>query len=280
MPQIGYIKECKCAAEFKHPDGTGKIVDCVALDHYITHDCHPTVPLILAYALYDGLTAVRYGTRLPVASVTTLMKCPLTYHYELHADWVQKLLDTSFMLRGTFAHEGMLAGLKGKPGWIVEEQRQIELDTSYGKVTLYGTPDAVHNKTVFDLKTQQEFAVQKKLKATDAELLADVWVKDNVTQVNIYATMLRNDGIEIEAGELQYMDGKWKDTTGKCRVRRLPVPMLSHEAVLHWVKPRAALVQAIIDKAVLVDKIPAKVWVGWKPKTGVQYLVDQLAKVA
>lgn len=275
--QIGYIKECKCPADFRHPDGTGTLVDCVALDHYIKTECHPTVPLILAHALYDGLTSVRYGSKLPVVSVTTLMKCMRTFYYEVHTEWVAKLLETSFMLRGTFAHEGMLAGMQGKPGWIIEQNRQMVLDTGYGNVTLFGTPDAVYRGKVFDLKTQQEFAVQKKLKATDAELLQDVWVKDNVTQVNVYAALLRNDGIPIHAGELHYMDGKWKDTSGKCRVRKLPVPMQPNDAVLDWVRPRAAVAQAVLDKALPPSQIPAKEWVGWKPKTGVQYLVDRAA---
>jgi hypothetical protein len=278
MSQVGYIKECKCKADFRHKDGAGKEVDCVNLDHYIA-GCpdvikhNKPVPLVLAYALYGALTAVRYGERKPVVSVTMLSRCPLTTYFETHTPWVGKVLDVAFMLRGTYAHEGMLAELKGKPGWQIEVPRSVTIDG----VKVYGTPDAYYENIahLYDLKTQQEYAVERKLKATDAQLYADPFVKDNVGQLNCYAVMLREAGFKVSKAELLYMDGKWKNTTGKSRVRVLPVPLADHDATVEWMRPRAALMQQVLDKTIPLGEIPAKEYTGWKPKSGVDYLVTE-----
>jgi hypothetical protein len=287
MSQIGYIKECNCPADFRHLNGAGVEVDCVALDHYIKSDpyCAPepgggmVLPLIEAFALYDSLASVRYGSEKPVVSVTMLTKCPLTVYYETHVDWVGRLMDNAFMVRGTFGHEGMLRNMKGRPGWVVEESRHVVLDTTIGEVRLYGTPDAVQllpGRTIlYDLKTQQEWAIAKKLKAKDAELYADLWIRENLIQVNVYAAMLARDGIPVNEAELHYLDGKWKDPkNGKSRIRVLPVKLDDPERVLAWAAPKAGLLQSILDRTIPVESIPKKEWKGWKPSSGVQYLVD------
>lgn len=267
--QVGYIKECKCTHDYgRGLDGSGKKVQTVPLDHYIKRCDEPPIPLILAHALYDGLNAVRYGRDVAVVSVTMLTRCPLTIYFEQHHDWWAKVLDTRFMLRGTFAHEGMLRGLEGKVDWVVEQPRSIVLGKN--KTVIFGTPDAYYkpDACLYDLKTQHEYSITKKNSMSDDELLADPWVNDNVAQVNCYACMLVNDGLPVERAELQYMDGK-------LRVRTLPVPIYNPDATLKAMEVKGTLLQRILDKDIAPSKIQPREYTGWKPNTAVDYLVKK-----
>lgn len=274
MPQVGYIKECKCKeVDFRMKNGAGVEVDCVDFGHYIKNDCHPDVPLVLAHALLDAIRPGRYDRTHPVVSGSMLNTCPLTLYYETHHKWVGRLIDPAFMLRGTIAHEGMLDRLKKNSDFIVETPRKLVV----GGVEVFGTPDIydIQRMKLSDLKTQAYLAIVKKLKQTDDEILRDPFVQDNRIQVNVYATMLRNDGYKVIEAELQYMDGVFKDNkSGKCRVRVVPVPLAEHEKMLAWIEPKAKLLQAVLDKTMPVDEIAKhrRVYKGWKPKTGVDYL--------
>lgn len=261
MAQIGYIQECECKPDFQHPNGSsGKVVNCVSLDHYITECSDPPIALPLAVPLYNALSAVRYGSKKPVVSVTMLTRCPLELYYKTHSEWVDKVLANRFMLRGTFAHEGILADLVGNQDWIVEEPRQITLDTPEGSVVLYGTPDAVHRPAghLYDLKTQQEYSLTKKNKQSDAELRQDPFVRDNIGQVNCYYAMLTTDEVEVNSAELLYMDGK-------LRVRRLPVELVEPDQTIEWMSRRAGLFQRVLDGTIQESEIPNRRYDGWSP---------------
>lgn len=267
MSQIGYVKECDCAPSFRHLDGSGKEVDCVSLDHYTTVCPAPPVPLALAQALYDALSAVRYGSEKPVLSVTMLTQCPLELHFKLHTPYVGKVLDNRFMMRGTFAHEGILRGLAGHPDWIIE--RAIELDVN--GTSLWGTPDAYYipRNAIEDWKTQKEFAITKKNKQSDEELYNDTFVKDNIAQVNTYSHMIRHAlGLPVNEATLYYVDGGM-------RVRRLPVPLYDDRLVAKTVAKKVELYDAILKEKIAIEDIPIKEYSGWSPaeSSGVWHLV-------
>lgn len=255
MPLIGYIKTCECPATFLHPRGIdGQPVDCVPLRHY-AFDCpNPPMPNILARALYSDIVDDRYrGVEGPIISPSKLTRCPLQTYLEATRPYVEYAVDPGgtnndrrFMLRGTFAHKGLLDRLRDDPEYIVEQPYQMDLGFPF-----YFKPDAYRypRRKLYDLKTQSLHAVEKKGKMADADLLTDKYVKDNVRQVNMYRWGLTQLGLPVDEIELQYWDGD-------LRVRRLTVPLEDLDRVGNYVRRTGAFMWDVLNGHVPVDDIP------------------------
>ncbi len=277
MPLKGYIKTCNCPATFSHPNSMGKEVECVPLDHYAFTCPEPPMPRILAKALYKDTQGERYaGVNGPLVSPSRLTRCPLQTYLEATEPYVIYAIDPGstkndrrFMLRGTFAHKGLLDSLRGDPDFLVEQPFKMDLG-----VPFYFTPDAYElpTGTLYDLKTQSVFAVDKKAKQSDEAILKDEYVNDNVRQVNMYGALLEQMGFPVKRIELQYWDGDM-------RVRRLNVPMKDGDKIRSWIKEQANLMYKILTGEVPLANIPAKPLKesGFSPQksSGVYYLLKQ-----
>jgi len=235
MPLVGWIKECSCDADFTHKNGEGREVDCVSLPHYTA--C-PTVPIprTLACAIYADTQTVRYDREDWVPSASQIDSCPIETYYKNKADYVEPVLDRRFMLRGTFAHEGILGRVidgDTQERFLIEEKMGLPLVYPDETVfTLYGTLDCYDkiDKTIYDLKTQLEYAVKKKMEQTDQEMMDDPRVgqftRQNMNQVNIYKVLAEESlGVEVKKLELQYWNGALE-------VRRMNVPILPKKRLL------------------------------------------------
>lgn len=284
MPLVGYEKECDCPPDFQTRNGKGVEVDAVEVDHYALRCPEPPIPRILAHALYQSVQSPRYGSEgEPRISATMLTGCPLATYFNYKTDYIEKVLDGRWRLRGTFAHEGIL-GCVDSPDWIVEQPLRLTVDTEDGPVPLYGTPDAHHipSHSLFDLKTQREYALTRKNKATDDELQKDTFVRDNMTQLNVYRVMgeegdlLHPDTYDLMGPakwtvgylELQYMDGG-------LRVRPLEVPILDKERMMHFIRQKVTVLNRVLSGDMPVERIPVREWDGFDPvkKSGVGFRV-------
>lgn len=265
---IGFTKDCECPTEFMHPNATGRKVPCVGLDHYATKCPDPPMPRILAIVIADECRKERYGTSNPFVSATALTRCPLQMYLEYHTEYVEDPLAVRWMLRGSFAHNDLLKRVAAKPGWLVEQQYNLDLGFPF-----YFTPDAyeIKTRTLYDLKTQKEFAVEKKGRMTDAECLADRFVVDNVTQVNVYAWALGEVGMPVDRAELQYWDGQ-------LRVRRLNVPLDTAKAGA-LVTTRGAYIYDLLTNKIPLGKIEPDMKKVWNHgKSPVCYLIEKELK--
>lgn len=269
---IGWEKECSCDADFEHKNGKGKVVPCVNLDHYARRCENPPFSELLAEAIYQEeiSSTVRYGDPAAI-SVTMLTRDPLQMWVEQRYDYVLPPLDFRWRLRGTIAHEGILARMRS-PRYITEQMLMLD----FGDSRLYGTMDAYDVKLhkILDLKTQSPWAIDKKAKQDPATILADdLFVQDNAAQINAYAVMARESlGLEVESGELQYWDGD-------LRVVEIPVPLDNHDEV--YAQMRAATRGILKYMAQDTHKgIPRKEWPPklWNPveHSGVWHIVKEL----
>ncbi len=290
----GYKGECPCPADFQHKDGSGKKADCVNLDHYARVCTDPPFPRLLAEVLY--LKALdnrpRYNTPGSL-SVTMLTGCPLKLYLERNFDFVSDPLGDRFLLRGTMGHEGILERLRGTPGYIVELPLKLLLEND---ITLFGTPDIMEvvspgvllakatGPTVVDLddlKTQDVFAIDKKAKAEDADLLKNDFVRDNAFQINTYALMIEAIlGFEVRNRTLQYWDGN-------LRARVLPVPRMDQEKLLQAITMKAHQVSEYLaqdtPKGIPRREYKRNDWnTGWNPAStsGIYYLYKEWASAA
>lgn len=205
-----YDTPCSCEADFIHTDGNGNDVECHFLDHYARHCPNPPFSRLLAESIYSDVLRgeIRYGKINNELSVTMLTKDPLLLWLEQTQTYVEDPLGRRFMLRGTFAHEGILRRCKG-PMYTIEQALRLPMTGAY----LYGTVDVVeHNPpeyTIRDLKTQDIFAIDRKIKSTPDKVREDKYVKDNIFQLNAYRVMLHDVlGITSQRGILEYWDGQ------------------------------------------------------------------------
>lgn len=304
MPLAGYVKECDCDADFQHPNGSGKEVDCVSLDHYAFECPEPPLSRILAHALYRATEWERYGQTETAVSATLLLKCPLALLMEERHTFVEKVLDSRWKLRGTFAHEGILGAVEGSEDWLVEQPLRLDVTCEDRRVvSIFGRPDAYYRPlaTLYDLKTQREYAIKLKNQATDEELLGssllgtggskegDFFVKENAMQLNIYRLMAKYGQVldprsysplakadwEVDALELQYMDGG-------LRVRELPVPIIDEEKVGAFIRKRAYLMDRVLKGELRAEEVPVKSWDRFNPvqKSGVWFRVKEVLEAA
>lgn len=273
MALIGYVRECKCKPDFKHKNGAGKEVACVNLDHYIKGcNGNPKDPLPswLAWTFYKDATRERYGQSEPVVSGSMLASCPLQVYFETHVPYVEKIKDGRFKLRGTLAHMGILQHLEGNRDWLIEQQYVLTMPSG---VEVRGTIDGheLPRKCIHDLKTQEPFAIDKKLKMSDQELEADVFVRANIAQVNAYASILREHGYQIDLALLHYFDTK-------LRVRTLPVRLVEHDKMLAWMDERAQLLTKVLSGELGLREIQEeKVGTAWdfiKKKSPVWWRIE------
>lgn len=187
-----YTEPCDCPADFTIPHGkTGKEVDAFHLDHYARVCPNPPFSRLLAEVLYQQAYKTFRYTGKPSVSVTMLTGCPLQIWMERKYDYVDDPLGGRWMLRGTFAHEGLLQYARSYR-YIVEQPMRLRVrEASEGNIDLYGTLDVydVQNNSIHDLKTQKWSAVKKKAGMTAAKILEDPWVKANVFQINAYRAM-------------------------------------------------------------------------------------------
>lgn len=202
-----YKGECDCPPDFKWKHGrTGEEVPAVNLDHYARVCPKPPFSRLLAEILYRKASETfRYHGN-PIVSVTMLTSCPLHLWVERNNDYIDDPLGHKWMLRGTFAHEGLLRYAQSHR-YIVEQPMALDIG---GGRSLYGTLDVydIVNNSIHDLKTQKWSAVKKKAGLTAKQILADPFVKYNVFQVNAYRTMwFKTVGQEAQGLYLHYWDG-------------------------------------------------------------------------
>lgn len=203
--------ECKCPADFRIKHGDyGKEVDAFELDHYARKCPTPPFSRMLAEVMYrQAINTFRYAGGTTV-SVTMLTACPLHMWFERRHDYVEDPLASRWMLRGTFAHEGLLKHLRD-PRYIIEQPMRLNLTD--GNV-LYGTLDVydLEDRSIHDLKTQKWSAIDRKADTSAAKLLEEYWVKQNVFQVNAYRAMWKvATGMDTESLHLHYWDGDLRE---------------------------------------------------------------------
>jgi len=206
MKSKTYEGTCGCEPDFVHRHGNGVEVDCVNMDHYARQCPNPPFSPLLAEALYKKVLGdtMRYGDP-DAVSVTMLSGCPRKQWYERRNSFVEDPLERRWMLRGTFAHEGILGACIG-PRFLIEQAIRI----SVGSGSLYGTFDAYDMELahLHDLKTQMYWAIERKIKAKKSDIAKDIFVKDNILQVQIYGMMLKHKlGLIPMKSFLHYLNG-------------------------------------------------------------------------
>lgn len=245
-----YKGGCDCPADFKHPHGkTGREVDAFHLDHYARVCPNPPFSRLLAEVLYrKSLETFRYHGK-PTVSVTMLTSCPLQLWVERHYDHVEDPLAGRWMLRGTFAHEGLLAYAKSHR-YIIEQPMQLMVAPD---VPLYGTLDVydLQENSIHDLKTQSLWAINKKADSTTEKILEDPFVKANVFQVNAYRAMwYKTIGREAEALFLHYWDGDLREVV-------VPVPLVDVDRMTSLLIKETISMKTFLeadDPAIIVPK--------------------------
>lgn len=237
---IGWIRHCNCEADFSHKRGDGKVVGAMELDHY-SHQCpDPLLPRPYCVAAWKDATEHRYEREEWVPSGSQLTNCPIETALKVQNGYIEDILnDRKFLLRGTFGHEGFEERVKGHPDYITEQKMELPLEFDDGlKFSVFGTLDLYYKpeESLEDYKTQGEYAVKKKMKQSDEEIVNDArtgaFVRDNMNQINVYRVMAEEtQGLKVSRLKLWYMSGamEW---------RGLPVPLVPKDRMLEVMRKR------------------------------------------
>lgn len=268
----GFAEPCSCNSDFMNLNGSGEEVECFYLDHFARKCPFPPFSRLLAEQLYkDATRIVRYGDlSAHELSVTLLPRDPLLVRLERDEPYVLDPLDDGlcYMLAGSFAHKGLLST---SPNVWTELPLRVQL----GAETLYGTLDAVDftgPPAIRDLKTQKIFSIDRKLKQSKEEILADVYVKDHIFQVNAYRWMFKEvTGVEVQTLWLEYWDSL-------LRTVRVEAPIVQFDRMGEEIKRRVTtMVHALTTQDLSTIPVSDGKHISIK-KSGVYYKYLEIGK--
>lgn len=198
------LKGFRCPVGGEAPGRDNKIQYCI---NKCTKPC--VAPHVLAGMLAEEKHNPHKGKLISVTMLTG--GCKRKTSLERNVDYYiepDKKLPT---FRGTLVHSlvelGKTRDIK-KAGWLIEHHMELPVRTPSGEWTLSGTVDSVDvpHKTIFDVKTLQEYAVTLLVTGQEHGTWSDHISDSYVKQLNIYRYMGKKLGhFEADRLRLQIM---------------------------------------------------------------------------
>lgn len=242
------LKGFRCPAWGEEPGRDNKISYCV---RKCTRPC--VAPHILAAMLNEEKKNPHKGKMISVTMLTGGCKRQTTLEraIDFYVEPDRKLPT----FRGTLIHSIVDKSKTKeiiKAGWLIEHHMELPVKTKSGEWTLSGTADSIDrtNRILYDIKTLQEYAVEKLIKGTNAGTWSNHIPDQYVKQLNLYRYLgAKTDSFEVDTLKLQLIAfGKMilTGTTIEHRVRvgryyetqefTIPdIPILEDSLVESWI---------------------------------------------
>jgi CRISPR/Cas system-associated exonuclease Cas4 (RecB family) len=223
--------------------------------------CHMTEPVVRG--IIQNLRPPDFGL-----TVTTLLSCPRKERLKSQVDYCLKPSEAFWLFRGQVFHSGLAAYATAQD--IHEERFLILVEAPHGLVEVSGQPDLVYldkaNRRLLDYKTtnrlpaewksyicpQSGAVIQEGTRSVRTRWITCPYCPEerhqtkqverkspprarprDALQLSLYRLLLAEHGIEIERGEIVYLDMR--------RLMRIPVELLRLDEAQRLLETRVAL---------------------------------------